>query len=212
MAEKVNTALVCYTQATFEKLEPDDPDLEYGLDENNSTALKIPELAGSMVQALKEAGVETDLVKVPQRSFEPRDVTKAAFRWRLMDLKESNGRAIDLVICLDFPAWSLTHPQKVCWLNELPYFVTRRATSTTPKTGSGNGQSLELGSSISSLLQAERRGLSEAWRVMAGSRTVAEELARSGLQVEFNPFPQVDCSPRSAEWQAAINRVLAGKK
>jgi hypothetical protein len=206
MIEKLQTVLVCYTQAVFENLEPDDPD-EDG-DETLQAARQVPGIASALVAALRVAGIETDLVKVPQRSFQPRDITKAAFAWRLMDLKESNGRTIDMVICLDFPAWSITHPHKVSWLNTLPYFVSRRTSNTAPKPADGNGSNVEFAGNINSLLQSERRGLSESWKLLAGSRAVAEELSRSGLPVVFNPFPSPEVTPESPEWQAVIKRLL----
>jgi len=204
MSEKIETALVCYTQTTFDNLQADELDYEPEEGTDNS---RIPKLAEQLSSALRIAGVDSDIVKVPQRSFEARDVSKAAFAWRLLDLKESNGRVIDLVICLDFPAWSLNHPQKLCWLDSLPNFVTRRRSGQPPKS-EGNGQAVEFLNNVNSLLQAERRGLSEAWRVMAGSRPIAEEIARSGLQSEFNPFPTLELAPDSPEWQTVIKRVL----
>jgi hypothetical protein len=204
MPEKLETVLVCYTQANFENLEPDS---DFEEDEATEQARLIPGRAGMLATALRATGVESDVVKVPQRSFEPRDITKAAFAWRLMDLKESNGRPVDIAICLDFPAWALSHPYKVCWLSSLPYFVTRRS-SGKPVTGTGNGagSNAEFLGSINSLLQSERRGLAEAWRLLAGSRTVAEDMARSGLQCIFNPFPEPSAAPDGLEWQAVITR------
>jgi hypothetical protein len=204
MPEKIETALVCYTQTTFDNLQADELDYE---PEESTDFSRIPKLAERIAEALRVAGVDSDIVKVPQRSFEARDVAKAAFAWRLMDLKESNGRKIDLIICLDFPSWSLNHPQKLCWLDMLPNFVTRRRSGQPPNT-SGNGQSIEFINNVNSLLQAERRGLAEAGRVMAGSRPIAEEIARSGLQSEFNPFPPLELPPVSPEWQTVIKRVL----
>ncbi len=206
MIEKLQTVLVCYTQAVFENLEPEE--LDEDSDETIQAARQIPGIANALASALRVAGIETDIVKVPQRSFQPRDITKAAFGWRLMDLKESNGRSIDMVICLDFPAWSITHPHKVSWLSTLPYFVSRRTSSATPKPAEGNGSNVEFAGNINSLLQSERRGLSESWKLLAGSRAVAEELARSGLPVVFNPFPSPEVAPESPEWQAVVKRLL----
>lgn len=207
MLEKLETALVCYTQASFENLEPENPATEE--DEATRQAHLVPEKARLLVAALKLAGVDSDIVKVPLRSFQPRDIAKAAFGWRLLDLKESNGRSIDLVICLDFPAWSLSHPHKISWLINLPNFVTRRSSANPPRSKDTNGgANLDLHGNVSSLLQSERRGLAESWRIMAGNRSVAEELARSGLQVNYNPFPIEETDPASSEWQTVIKRLV----
>ncbi len=39
-----------------------------------------------------------------------------AAAWRLLDLTESNGRPIDLVIASKFPTYFVRHPRKVAWL------------------------------------------------------------------------------------------------
>ena len=39
-----------------------------------------------------------------------------AAAWRLLDLSESNGRPIDLVIATKFPTYFARHPRKVAWL------------------------------------------------------------------------------------------------
>ncbi|MEI7556990.1 hypothetical protein [Candidatus Chlorohelix sp.] len=206
MLEKFETALVCYTQATFDNFEPENPEVEE--DEATRQARLIPEKAQLLAAALELAGIDSDIIKVPLRSFQPRDIAKAAFGWRLLDLKESNGRTIDLVICLDFPAWSVSHPHKISWLINLPNFVTRRSSANPPRSKDTNGgANLDLHGNVSSLLQSERRGLAESWRIMAGNRPVAEELARSGLQVNYNPFPSEGTAPNSPEWQTVIKRL-----
>lgn len=207
----IQTAVVCYTQAAFDNLAPLTND-EDSSDPNNplNQARYIAKLAPQLAAALQSAKIESDITRVPQKSFAPRDIAKAAFGWRLLDLKESNGRVIDLVICLDFPAWSLAHPNKVTWLTSLPFFVSRRSSAAPPPEKSGNGVSFADNdtSTINSLLQAERRGLFESRRIMAGSRPVAEGLARSGVQIEFNPFPALDTPSDSPLWQAALQRLL----
>ena len=61
---------------------------------------------------------------------------------------------------------------------------------------------------MNSLLQTERRGLSEARRVLAAQRSVAEELARSGLQLEYNPAPPAEAEPTGEAWQKVARRFL----
>lgn len=201
---EIKTVLVCYTQATFDQLTPGPNEVESEAEqgEEEAQARRVAQTANDLTAALKAAGLTAEIARVPQRSFAPRDVAKAAFGWRLLDVTESNGVKIDLVVCLDFPAWSVGHPNKVCWLLSLPNFVMRRRGGSPPATGPGNEQA----QTVASLLQAERRGLSEAKRLLAGSREIAQELARSGLQIEYNPWPATP--PDSPEWQAAIQRLL----
>lgn len=207
MAE-IKTVLVCHTQTTFDQLASGPEDEPEEEDETLFQARQIAQLAQDLTAALKIAGLTAEIACVPQRSFAPRDVAKAAFGWRLLDVTESNGVKIDLVICLDFPAWSVTHPNKVGWLLALPNFVMRRRGGPPPAAnviGPRNGQN-ETAQTVTSLLQAERRGLSEAKRILAGNREIAQELARTGLQIEFQPLPAT--GPDSPEWQTALKRVL----
>ena len=220
--KRIETILVARTQATFDRLEQRPGDLE---DESSSQevadqARYRAKLADARVEALRTDGRTAEVVKVPQRSFLPRDISKAAFAWRLIDLKESNGRPIDLVICLDFPAWSLQHPAKCCWLTYLPNFVVRSRSMVAPGdfppdpavkfiSLERSDRQAEDAKAIAGLLQAERRGLAESRRLLAATRPLAEEMARRGLQVEFNPVPpDLSVPPNDPLWQAAVKRLL----
>ncbi len=219
---EIKTVLVCYTQAIFDELEPGaEPDEEPQLDDPVALARQIWQTGRQLVAALKAAGLTAEEAKVPQRSFVPRDVAKAAFGWRLLDITESNGVKIDMVVCLDFPAWSVSHPYKVCWLSSLPFFVTRRQGAPPPSIiipgvispnliGPGNGNESNA-QTVTSLLQAERRGLSEANRLLAGSREIAQEMARRGLQAEYNPIPTdaAASDPSGPEWQMSVKRLVS---
>lgn len=218
MNDLAKTILVCYTQSTFDQLAAD-PEIA-AAEETPETdhARYIAQLADRLVAGFKLVGCSAEIVRLPQRSPAPRDISKAAFAWRILDLKESNGRPIDMALCLDFPAWSLQHPNKVIWLTALPNFIVRgrlyvpQADEATPsnvlKVQRSDPQ-LENARAITSLLQSERRGLAEAKRLLAGSRPVAEDLARRGLQVEFNPLPADLAAPLdSLEWQKPLERLL----
>jgi hypothetical protein len=60
--------------------------------------------AGDLVAELGERGHETELVTVPYKWYPGERVLSQAFLWRLLDLSESDGRAIDLVIATKFPS------------------------------------------------------------------------------------------------------------
>ena len=60
--------------------------------------------ADDLVAELRERGHETDLVTVPYKWYPGERVLSQAFLWRLLDLSESDGRAIDLVIATKFPS------------------------------------------------------------------------------------------------------------
>ena len=70
----------------------------------------------SLVEHLRGAGYETDLVSVPFKWYPKEEILAHAAAWRLLDLSESNGRPVDLVIATKFPTYFARHPNKVVWL------------------------------------------------------------------------------------------------
>ena len=69
-----------------------------------------------LVRHLRAAGHETELVSVPFKWYPKDEILAHAAAWRLLDLTESNGRPIDLVIATRFPTYFARHPRKVAWL------------------------------------------------------------------------------------------------
>ena len=69
-----------------------------------------------LVAQLRLHGYDTELVSVPFKWYPKEEILAHAAAWRLLDLSESNGRPIDLVIATKFPTYFVRHPQKVAWL------------------------------------------------------------------------------------------------
>jgi glycosyltransferase involved in cell wall biosynthesis len=69
-----------------------------------------------LVRELKARGYDTELVSVPFKWYPKSEILPHAAAWRLLDLSESNGRPIDLVIASKFPTYFVRHPNKVAWL------------------------------------------------------------------------------------------------
>jgi len=69
-----------------------------------------------LVEQLRARGYDTELVSVPFKWYPKTEVLAHAAAWRLLDLSESNGRVIDLVIATKFPSYFARHPNKVAWL------------------------------------------------------------------------------------------------
>ena len=65
---------------------------------------------------LRARGYDTELVSVPFKWYPKQEILAHAAAWRLLDLSESNGRPIDLVIATKFPTYFVRHPNKVAWL------------------------------------------------------------------------------------------------
>jgi glycosyltransferase involved in cell wall biosynthesis len=72
-------------------------------------------IARALVGALHEAGHEAEIVYTPQNRFGRQGAAYLA-NW-LTDVGESDGRPIDQVISLRFPAYAVRHPRHVCWLS-----------------------------------------------------------------------------------------------
>jgi glycosyltransferase involved in cell wall biosynthesis len=69
-----------------------------------------------LVGRLRERGYAADLVSVPFKWYPKEEILAHAAAWRLLDLSESNGTPIDLVIGTKFPSYFARHPNKVAWL------------------------------------------------------------------------------------------------
>ena len=72
-------------------------------------------IARSLVQALREAGHDAEVVVTPQNRF-GRQAAAYVATW-LTDVGSSGGRPIDQVISLRYPSYAVRHPRHVCWLN-----------------------------------------------------------------------------------------------
>jgi glycosyltransferase involved in cell wall biosynthesis len=69
-----------------------------------------------LTRELVAHGYEAELVSVPFKWYPKEEILPHAAAWRLLDLSESNGRPIDLVIASKFPTYFARHPRKVAWL------------------------------------------------------------------------------------------------
>jgi glycosyltransferase involved in cell wall biosynthesis len=72
-------------------------------------------IARSLVQALREAGHDAEVVVTPQNRF-GRQASAYVATW-LTDVGSSGGQRIDQVISLRYPSYAVRHPRHVCWLN-----------------------------------------------------------------------------------------------
>ena len=70
----------------------------------------------SLVAQLKARGYAAERVSIPFKWYPKEEILAHAAAWRLVDLSESNGRAIDRVIATKFPTYFVRHPAKVTWL------------------------------------------------------------------------------------------------
>lgn len=73
-------------------------------------------LSRELVREFRERGFDTELVSLPFKWYPKTEVLAHAAMWRLVDLSESNGRPIDLLVATKFPTYFARHPRKVAWL------------------------------------------------------------------------------------------------
>jgi glycosyltransferase involved in cell wall biosynthesis len=69
-----------------------------------------------LVKKLREKGYETEIVNIPYKWYPREQLLKSIQIWRMLDLTESNGKKIDMVISTKFPSYFVKHPMKVLWL------------------------------------------------------------------------------------------------
>jgi glycosyltransferase involved in cell wall biosynthesis len=93
----IRTALVCETQVPLVR---------------GGAELLVQQL----VTELRARGIATDRVSLPFKWYPKEEILPHAAAWRMLDLSESNGRPIDIVIATKFPTYFARHPNKVCWL------------------------------------------------------------------------------------------------
>lgn len=97
LAQPIKTILVCEAQVPFV---------------HGGAEIHVREL----VRELRHRGYLAELVSVPFKWYPKEEILPHAAAWRLLDLSESNGRPVDLVIASKFPTYFVRHPRKVAWL------------------------------------------------------------------------------------------------
>lgn len=127
-----------------------------------------------LVKQLRSHGYRTDLVSVPFKWYPKTEILAHAAAWRLLDLSESNGHAIDLVIGTKFPSYFARHPNKVAWV-----IHQYRAAYELAGTAYSDFMDTELDVGLTTrLIELDRRMLGECHRVFTNARNTANRLAK----------------------------------
>src|SRR6267378_2316657 len=153
--------------------------------------------ADDLVGELRGRGHEADLVTVPYKWYPGERVLSQAFLWRLLDLSESDGRAIELVIATKFPSYAVRHRNKVVWL--LHQF---RQAYELDRTALGQfSESAEDRAARRAVQRLDRVALGEAKKVFATSRNVADRLQSStGITAVVIPHIPLELPCRSESY------------
>jgi glycosyltransferase involved in cell wall biosynthesis len=73
-------------------------------------------LVNELRDNLKRRGFKVDVANVPFKWYPASEIVRQGLAWRLLDVTESNGTPVDLVIPTKFPSYLVRHPRKVAWL------------------------------------------------------------------------------------------------
>jgi glycosyltransferase involved in cell wall biosynthesis len=140
----------------------------------------------TLAEELRARGHEADVVTLPFKWYPGARVLTQAFLWRLVDLSESDGRPIDLVVGTKFPSYLVRHAEKRVWL--VHQF---RQAYELDRTELGQfSESAEDRALRRQVQELDRRALGEATRLFATSANVAGRLhASTGLTAEVLPHP-----------------------
>jgi glycosyltransferase involved in cell wall biosynthesis len=134
-----------------------------------------------LVRELRDRGFEAELVSLPFKWYPKEEILPHAAAWRLLDLSESNGRPVDLLIASKFPTYFARHPNKVAWL-----IHQYRAAYELCGTEYSDFAHTELDVGLrENLMRLDARNLAECRRIFANARNTAGRLAKyNGLQAE----------------------------
>ena len=142
-------------------------------------------------RALIEAGHNAEVVALPFKWYPPAEIMRSALAWRLLDLSEANGKPVDLVIGMKFPAYLVAHPRKVLWIMH-----QYRAAYNLWNTPFDDLSPYPDGPQVREWIQqVDNRLIPQAKKVFANSKTVADRLLRYNnieSQPLYHPPPRAE--------------------
>ncbi len=181
---------------------------------------KVPFVTGGaelhvagLVNELQRHGFRAERVSVPFKWYPKTELLAQAAAWRLVDLSESNGQPIDMVIATKFPTYFVRHPNKVTWL-----FHQYRAIYDLCGTAFSEFEHTEADVRLRDRLMAlDNEALGESTRIFANARNTAARLERyNGLTAEplYHPPPlaaQLTHGPLG-DYVLSVGRLEANKR
>jgi glycosyltransferase involved in cell wall biosynthesis len=133
------------------------------------------------MRELVARGYQAELVSVPFKWYPKEEILPHAAAWRLLDLSESNGRPIDLVIASKFPTYFVRHPRKVAWLIH-QYRAAYELCGTVYSDFGHNERDVGL---RDTLIRLDTETLGECRRVFANAANTASRVQKyNGIAAE----------------------------
>lgn len=130
--------------------------------------------ADSLVKALKEFGYEVELVTIPFKTYPNQRILDTMLMFRLLDITESSGQKIDLVIPLKFPAYLTPHDNKVLWL----LHQHRDAYDLWNNPMCGLAHNPDGRQVKDTIIHADNKAFAECRKIFANSHNVAKRLKK----------------------------------
>lgn len=131
-------------------------------------------LVASLQAELRRRGYRSEVVQLPFKWYPRAQILRSCLAWRLLDLSESDGEPIDLVIATKFPSYVVKHPRKVVWL----IHQFRQIYDQLGTPFSDFGESPEDVAYREAIAALDDRTLREARRIFTISRNTARRLQR----------------------------------
>jgi len=142
-------------------------------------------------RALIQEGYNAEVVALPFKWYPPREIMRSALAWRMLDLSEANGKPVDLVIGMKFPAYLVAHERKVLWI-----IHQHRSAYNLWNTPFDDLSTYPDGARVREWIRhCDNRFIPEAKKVFANSKTVADRLRRfNKIESEplYHPPPRAD--------------------
>ena len=131
-------------------------------------------LVGELRSNLERRGFRVDVAAVPFKWYPISEIVRQALAWRLLDVTESNGQPVDLVIPTKFPSFLVRHPRKVAWL----FHQHREAYDLYGTEYCSFTESPEDQQVLQAIHSMDSAALSECRSIYTISRNVAARLSR----------------------------------
>ena len=168
-----------------------------------------------LLRELRARGHDAELVSVPFKWYPKEEILPHAAAWRLLDLGESNGRPIDLVIATKFPTYFARHPNKVAWLIH-QYRAAYELCGTEYSDFGHNERDLGL---RDKLIRLDTEMLGECRHVYTNAQNTANRVTKyNGLSAEalYHPPKLADrlaaARPSYGDFVLSVGRIESVKR
>lgn len=145
----------------------------------------------NLAAAFRREGYNAETVALPFKWYPPDEIINNVLAWRLLDLTESNGTPVDLLVGMKFPAYCAAHPRKVLWIVH-----QHRSAYNLGGTPYDDLLTYPEGARVRTLIRrCDEQFIPEARKVFANSKEVAARLLRYnniGSEPLYHPPPRAE--------------------